>query len=275
MTARTFALVLFDATEAAWLIEKATEVALGFDAHLTALHPFNPVVFADGMDAEPMIFSTMLEWEEKESKKIRAWFEEALRKNGLRGEYRAQGSLYGAEGFLLSGARSADVVILGTTAGRSPDNRVLAHRIVREAGRPALVLGQDTGLGAPAQRIAVGWTDTREATRAAHDVIALAAPGAEFALVSLHTDASEVMSGLTGRDDLAAAFDRAGFSVTTTDRPAIAEKRADELVRFAREVEADLLATGAFGHSQIYDMLVGTVTRQFMERAPVPTLLSV
>lgn len=274
MATRTFALILFDAISATWLIEKAVETAVGFNAHLTALHPFNPVVFTDGTGGDPMIFATMLEWDEKESAKIRAQFDETLRKNGLQGEYRAQKGLYGSESFLLGGTRGADMVIVATTADCSPDDRVLAHRMIREAGRPVLVLGQESSLCAPAKRIVIGWTETREATRAAHDVLGLAASGADITLVSLHSKASDVTPGLTAREDLAAAFDRAGFSVTIAERPATAEDRVAELVRFAREVDADLLATGAFGHSQVYDLFIGAVTRDLVDRAPLPILIS-
>jgi len=274
MATRTFVLIAFDETEAGWLVEKAAECAIGFDAHLTLLHPFSPILFTDGMGSESVVISTMLEWEETESSRIRSQFEDVLRRNGLQGEYHAQNSLFGAEGFLLGGARAADIVLMGATADRSPDDRVLAHRFVREAGRPVLVLGRNAGLSAPASRIAIGWTDTREATRAAHDALALAAPRAEISLVTLHSKASEVAHGLTAREDLAAALDRAGFKVTTADRPATAEDRAGDLVRFAREVDAELLATGAFGHSQVYDMLIGAVTRELLDQAPIPILLS-
>lgn len=274
MTTHTFVLVIFDATEAEGLIERAAAAAVGFDAHLTALHPFNPVFYANGMGAEPVIFSNLLEWEETESARIRTLFEEALRRNGLQGEYRAQTVLYGTENFLLGGTRAADVVLLGATAERSPDDRTLAHRVVREAGRPILVLGPKAGISRPAEKVVIGWTNTREATRAAHDAMTLAAPGAEVTLLSLHNRASEVTLGLTSRDDLAAALDRAGFSVTTAERPATAEERAAELVRFATESGADLLATGAFGHSQVYDMLVGAVTRDLLDHAPTAILLS-
>ena len=274
MTTRTLALLLFDTASAEWLIEKAAETASGFDAHLTALHPFNPVVVPSAIGAEPMIVSTMLEWEETESTTIRTHFEEVLRRNGLQGEYRAQTGLYGAESFLLGGTRAADMIILGTTKEISPDDRVLAHRLIREAGRPALILGKKTRFPNPAKQIVVGWTETREATRAVHDMIGLAAPGAEITLVSLHAKASEVAQGLTSREDLAAALYRVGFSVTIADRPATAEARAEELVRFARELNADLLVTGAFGHSQVYDMLIGAVTQDLLDDAPLPVLMS-
>lgn len=274
MSVRTLGVVLFDAAEAAWLVDRAADVALAFDAHLIALHPFSPVIWANGLGGEAVYFASMLEWEEKEAGKIRTVFNEALRRNGLQGELRAQGDLYGAEPFVVGGVRGADVVILGATADRSPDGRLLAQRVVRESGRPALIMGKEAQLRAPARRIVIGWTDTREATRAAHDALRLAAPGAEIALVSFHGRASEVARGLSGRDDLAAALDRAGFKVEAADQLSSSDGLPDALVRFAREREAELLVTGAFGHSQIYDLLVGAVTRDLMDHADLPILLS-
>lgn len=274
MKNRTFLLVVFDGTEADWLVDKAADTASGFDAHLTVLHPFTPIVFAAGFEAEPIIFSSMLDWEETEAAAIRSRVEEALRRNGLQGEYRAQTGLYGAEAFLLGGARAADVVLIGATGDRSPDDRLLAHRLIREAGRPVLVLGRNSALPGPAKRIVMGWTETREATRAVHDAIHLATPGAEITLLSLYGRASEVSQGLSGGEDLAAALDRIGFRVTVTERPANPDERAAELLRCARETQADLLVTGAFGHSQVYDMLVGAATRDLLNEAPIPTLLS-
>lgn len=127
---------------------------------------------------------------------------------------------------------------------------------------------------APAQRAVIGWTDTREAARAAHDALGLLAPGAEISIVSFHARAGEMTRGLDGRDDLAAALDRAGFRVDVVDRMSGGDGLPDALLRFAREVGAQLLVTGAFGHSQIYDLLVGAVTRDLMDQAGLPVLMS-
>ena len=274
MTVRTLAVVLFDVAEAAWLIDKAAEVAVGFDSHILALHPFSPTIWANGLGGEAVYFASMLEWEEKESKKIRAIVDESLRRNGLQGEYRAQTDLYGAELFVMGGARCADAVIIGATGDRLPDGRLLAQRVVRDCGRPALVLAKGTRFRAPARKIVIGWTDTREATRAAHDALGFAAAGAEITLVSFHARAGAMTEGLSGRDDLATAFHRAGFKVEVVDRLSSGEDLPTNLVRFALERQADLVATGAFGHSQLYDLLIGAVTRELMDSAPLPVLFS-
>ncbi|MDG4648191.1 universal stress protein [Roseibacterium sp. SDUM158017] len=277
MNARSLCLVIFDASEARWLVPRASELAAGLDAHLTAIHPFTPILFANAVGSEPMLFSSMIEWEETESARIRALLEETLRRDGIQGEYRAQAGLHGTDAFLLAGGRGADLVIVGTngTEARSPDDRVTVHRMIRDLGRPVLVLPEEAGgLRGPASRIVIGWTETREAARAAHDARLLAAPGAEIELVSVLRRAEEAAPGISSREDLAAALDRHGFRVTLSDRSGTADDRAETLLRAAREAGADLLVTGAFGHSQVYDMLIGAVTRDLLENAKLPVLLS-
>ncbi|TFL16389.1 universal stress protein [Jannaschia formosa] len=276
MTARTLALIVFDSTEAAWLIPMASSVAFSLDAHLTVLHPFRPIVFASGYMAEPSYYASIRAWEEEEAEKIRELVREQTRANGLQYEYRPQKDLYGAESYLLSSARGADLILLGSNRapGRSPDDRGLAERLIRAAGRPVLVLDEASRPALPAERIVIGWSDTREATRAAHDALTLAAPGAAIELVTVLAHAYEDRPGLDAREDLAAAFDRLGFQVTVTDRSGVAGDRAAELVRAAREGGAGLLATGAFGHSRLYDFAIGAVTRDLLETAEIPLLVS-
>ncbi|KAA9006712.1 universal stress protein [Histidinibacterium aquaticum] len=276
MTARTFALVVFDKLEAKWLIEKTCELALAFDAHLIALHPYSPVIFYEGTGYTPAVFTTLQKWEEEESREIKSVFDEETRRNDIRAEFRAQETLHGNEPFLLSGARGADLVIMGsnTTGKRSSDDESLAERVIRQVGRPVLILSPDMDLGGPFSRIAVGWSETREATRAAHDALDFAKPGADVNLIGLVARASDEMPGFDSRHDFAAALDRRGFRATTTDRSAPAGSRGAELIQAANELNSDLLVAGAFGHSRFYDFMIGAVTSHLLKSPGVPVLLS-
>ena len=276
MTTRTLALIVFDSNEAAWLLPMAASVAFKLDAHLTVLHPFSPVVYFDGFLADPTIYASIQSWDADEADKIRGMVEHQTSANGLQSEYRPQKDFYGAEPFLLSSARGADLVILGSnrSPGHSPDDRGLVERLIRGVGRPVLVLDTASKPVLPASKIVIGWSDTRESTRAAHDALTLAGPGAKVELVTVLAHARQDAPGLDAREDIAAAFDRLGFQVTVTDRSATAGDRADELVRVAREGGADLLATGAFGHSRLYDFAIGAVTRDLLETAEIPVLVS-
>ncbi len=276
MTVKTLALIVFETTEAEWLLPKAAAVAYSLDAHLTVLHPFTPVVLYGGMFGEPTFYASLQSWELEEAEKIRKLIAHQTQAYGLKSEYRRQNGLYGAETYLLSSARSADLVILGSnkTPGRSPDDVARVERLIRGVGRPVLVLDQGSKPVLPARRIVIGWSDTRESARAAHDALTLAAPGASIELVAVLAHASEAVPGLDSKDNLASAFNRLGFAVTVSDRSAMAGDRAAELVRVARERGADLLVTGAFGHSQLYDFAIGAVTRDLLETTEIPLLVS-
>lgn len=276
MSVKTICVVIFDANEAEWLIEKTSVLALALDAHVIGVHPYTPFTFISGIGAEPIIYPTIQDWEESASDEIRDLFEQTVRKNGIRAEFRRQSVLYGAEPFVLSSARGADLVLMGTNGSksRSPDDRSLAARIIRNLGRPVLVLSPETTLGGLAERITIGWSETREATRAAHDALAIAKPGASIELVSVLARAGEETPGFDSRDDFAAALDRRGYVVTTADRIASADSRAEELLKAATESGADLLVAGAFGHSNVYDLVVGAVTPDLLDRSPLPVLLS-
>jgi nucleotide-binding universal stress UspA family protein len=42
----------------------------------------------------------------------------------------------------------------------------------------------------------------------------------------------------------------------------------------ARDCHAGLMVSGAYGHSRFRELVLGGVTRELLERAPVPVLLA-
>lgn len=276
MALKTIALIIFDTAEAEWLIDKCSALAHSFDAHLIGLHSFSQAIFFDGMTAAPMVYATHQEWEEEESNKIRDMFNETTRKNDVRAEFRPQDTIYGSEAFLLAGARGADLVVMGYNGShaRSPDDQAMAERLMRNLGRPVLILSPEANIPAQFENIVIGWSETREATRAAHDALELAKPGANINLIALLARAGDEKPGADTREDFAAALDRRGFKALITDRMATVDHRGEELLRAAAESDADLLVAGAFGHSHFYDFMVGAVTSHILKNTKLPVLLS-
>lgn len=148
------------------------------------------------------------------------------------------------------------------------------ERMTRNLGRPVLVLTPAARVSGPVARLTIGWSDTREATRAAHDALSLVQDGAEIELVTVVSRAPRGVPGIDGKSDFATSLDRLGHRVVVTERSAAVEQRAETLISAAQEFGAEMLVTGAFGHSQLYDFVVGAVTRDLLEFAPLPVLLS-
>jgi len=49
---------------------------------------------------------------------------------------------------------------------------------------------------------------------------------------------------------------------------------SDVLARHLRDVDAELLVMGAYGHSRFREAIIGGATRDLLERAEVPVLLA-
>ena len=277
MTVKTIALCIMGKSEADWLIPAACDLARGFGAHLTGIRPVEtivpPAVRASAYWPEPALF----DWQIQESEEIRNRFEAVTRGESFGSEVRVQeASAIEATQFLLDSARAADVLVMGRgETGRSKaGERRLREVAIRGSGRPVVLLPRDRPLSGPAGRILIGWSPTREATRAAHDAVALLAPGATIDLLRVHSKVSSSDLVFDTRHDLAAALDRHGFVVNLVDRHAPAEEAGSELLRVARETGVDLVATGAYGHSRAYDFVIGAVTGYLLDHAELPVLLS-
>jgi nucleotide-binding universal stress UspA family protein len=52
------------------------------------------------------------------------------------------------------------------------------------------------------------------------------------------------------------------------------DKVPDVLAHEAFEMGADMIATGAFGHSRAYDFVIGAATRNLLSDAKLPVMFS-
>lgn len=279
MTIKTIAVCLTTTAEAEWLVPMSCDLARGRGAHLIGVHPSEPVVpyvaATSGIGA--MAAPQFMDWQLEETEAIRKRFEEAAAGDGFVSEWREQGaSDLGAEDFLLDSVRAADLVVMGQPEAEMPraDHRRFFDAIVRYAGRPLLLLPKTAQPQALGGRAMLGWSGTREATRAAHDLLLLMQPGADIDIGFIQRGAARGRDD-TSREDLAAAFARHGFKTRVTEvARGAAEDTGEQLMRMAREAGADVLAVGAYGHSLVYDLVVGAVTRQLYEAPALPVLFS-
>lgn len=275
MTPRTFAVGLMSAPEAEWLLPAAVDlVARTPGAHLIGVHPVDAYVPYTGLEAgiAGMASPLFLDWQIEETEAIRARFDAATQGQGIVAEWRSQTiGQSGVEDFLLDSLRAADLVLLGQPdagAARSIEGR-LQEQAIRQSGRPVLYIPRGAETARPFRRLLVGWSNTREAARAAHDALALAEPGAEVDILHIGAEGDAA----DGRTDMAAAIDRLGFKTTLLHRPR-GEGVAETLIQTAFERGADLIVSGAFGHSRAYDFVIGAVTRDLMKATKLPVLFS-
>jgi nucleotide-binding universal stress UspA family protein len=180
---------------------------------------------------------------------------------------------------LLLESRYADLVVLSRDSaapgpgGTAAHARSLPERVCLHGVRPVLVVPGDwrgPGLDGPA---VVGWDGGTCALRAIAAALPLLqrAPSVELALVN--PDQFADLHGDEPGADMATYLSRQGVKVD-----AVVERThttvGNALISLARYCGATLMVSGAYGHSRFREWVLGGVTRELLERAPVPLLLA-
>jgi nucleotide-binding universal stress UspA family protein len=177
------------------------------------------------------------------------------------------------ETFVVSQARSADLLVVGRAPSPMDICRCLdPGAAVLRVGRPMLVVppGVDT---LKAERILVGWKDSREARRALQDSLPLLHEAKSVAIVEVCEDGMEA-SARQHVKDVARYLTRHRVSVGSATAGAAKHGIADHLIDLARVEGADLIVTGAYGHSRLGEWIFGGVTRELLASSPVCCFVS-
>ena len=168
-------------------------------------------------------------------------------------------------------ARSADLVVIGQMKATGGAYRALdPGEAVLKMGRPTLVVPDGVST-LRAEHVVIGWKDTREARRAVYDALPLLQGATRVTIVGA-CKGDEEKTALRHLDDLTRYLTL--HRINGGPR-VILEQRgsgAAQLIRVAQEEGADLLVTGAYGHSRLGEWVFGGMTGDLI--ATQPDLLS-
>ena len=169
----------------------------------------------------------------------------------------------------------ADLLVMGGEADWETQwlRRRACETIVMGAGTPLLILAGADALP-PVQNAVLGWKDSTEARRAVHDLVALVEPGAKLSVVTVGTVDDDGLAHDESADEVVRHLIRHGLRAEKKLLTGTELSDSETLEAFALEDGADLLAIGAFGHSRLREVMLGGVTRRFLDRARLPLLLS-
>ena len=172
-------------------------------------------------------------------------------------------------GFLVEQARAGDVVVVGRPAKDDAEDVMLgvaASDIVLGVGRPVLVVppGVERMSG---KRVVVAWKDTREARRAVIDALPFLKAAEEVFIAGAGDE-----TPLATVQDVASYLARYGIVAKPVVEALTDGRPATALLRIAQRVNADLIVTGAFGHSRMRQWVFGGVTRDLLDHAGIPVL---
>jgi nucleotide-binding universal stress UspA family protein len=143
---------------------------------------------------------------------------------------------------------------------------------ILKMGRPILVVPEGVN-SLRAEHIVIGWKDTREARRAVRDALPFLQEATRVTIVEA-CGPGEEKTALGRLDDVARYLSyhriNAGPKVMLEQKGS----GAQQLIRIAQEERADLLVTGAYGHSRLGEWIFGGMTRELLAASPICCLMS-
>ena len=177
------------------------------------------------------------------------------------------------ENYVVSEARSADLVIVGQGRETVDICRSLdPGTAILKTGRAILVVppGVDT---LKAERILIGWKDSREARRAVQESLPLLQAAKSVAVLEVCDHGAEI-AGRQRVEDVAQYLARHRISIGSATAATAMKRVADRLIESAEAEGADLIVTGGYGHSRLGEWIFGGVTRDLLKSSPVCCLLA-
>jgi nucleotide-binding universal stress UspA family protein len=143
---------------------------------------------------------------------------------------------------------------------------------ILSVGRPVLVVPD--GVVAPrAEHVVIGWKERREARRALRDALPFLRDAGRVTIVEI-CNRGEEDAARDHMDDVARYLER--HRINGGPRVILHQNGsgAAALTKVAAEEGADLLVTGAYGHSRLGEWMFGGVTRDLLATSPICCLMS-
>ncbi|OAN92887.1 hypothetical protein A8B84_17435 [Marinobacter sp. EhC06] len=204
---------------------------------------------------------------------VRDRFEAMVRARGISAEWRLSESELAEE--LMLHARYAGLALVPPfESSPEPSMTVrMAEHVIFGSGRPTILIPDEWAAGRIGRRVVVGWNASREATRAVGDALPFLAQAEAVKVVCV---CDEPDGELECREDFGADLCRhlARYGVQVTLEQVDGGKVGPVLLEQARAFNADMLVIGAYGHTRLTRLVLGSATRTVLCQASIPVLVS-
>jgi nucleotide-binding universal stress UspA family protein len=172
-------------------------------------------------------------------------------------------------------ARYADLTLIcrGKPADDPVQTSVLDGALF-ESGRPVLILPEGEARFPAAETVIVAWDASVEASKAVRDALGLLKAAKRVHAVLIDPVPSFDGHGPEPGADLATYLGRHGIALDIHRLPREGQEVADILNRTARDLGADLIVMGGFGHSRLRQRIFGGTTTTMLRQAAVPVLMA-
>lgn len=279
MSFKTILVCLTTEANAERLMKAACHLAGKFDAHLIGLHTRQAMLVHPGVAVHltPESIQAFHDAQTRQAEQIHEVFKRETAKVTFANEWRLVNADAGsASEQIVEQARRADLVVMSQADPEHDraDQSDIQRDVIQGSGRPVIVIPNIGEYNQFGDKIMIGWSATREATRALHDAIPFVRDHGEATVMWVtHSEKDADYLGQSAAE-VASGLERHGIRTTVTPWQNADIKIGDALLNEASENGADMIVTGAFGHSRFYDFAIGATTTHLLKHMTVPVLFS-
>jgi nucleotide-binding universal stress UspA family protein len=174
---------------------------------------------------------------------------------------------------VVSESFAGDLIIIGQSRSETAALTTQLDRdeVVFESAAPVLVVPTGSSSGA-FNRVVIGWKPTRETARAVHEALPLLREAKEIIVLSVADDRryADALYDV----DITAALSRHGLRVERAVIGASDLGVGKSLRDEAERRGAELIVTGAYGHSRLREWILGGVTQDLLDLSSIPVLMA-
>ncbi|PIE16498.1 MAG: universal stress protein [Rhodobacterales bacterium] len=278
MAYKSLLTVLTDTEIAKAALDKAIDVAQKEEAHLD--------VVCLGVDrtqtgyyytgAGVVFQQEVIEKAKKEAEEAEAYANGVLQNSGLQFSIeKAVAQLAGLGRVVSHKARFSDLVILPRPYGKThgQEQEIILEAALFEGSAPTLITSTEASLNTEGLRVIVAWNESLEAMAAIRAALPMlqAAESVNIAIIDPpqhgpdRSDPGGALSQMLARHGV-----KTEISILAKTMP----KVSDVLLRHARDIDADMLVMGAYGHSRFREAILGGATRNMLESANIPVFMA-
>lgn len=251
------------------IIKLSVELARKFNASLIGVSAADvppPVVTPDGMVIDGEMLLAERDAIEKRMVQLEAEFQRLVG-GSVAASWR--GSVDNPTRYVIEQARAADLVVTNAPLRQNQLRSADAASVTLGAGRPVLVAA-DNAEHLLAKTVLVAWKDTKEARRAVADSLPLLVAANEVVVATIAADPDAYVRGSV--DDVLHFLKQ--HKIAARSEILTGSEDGERLLEVARSLRADLIVSGAYGHSRLREWAFGGVTRALLGQGNISRLMS-
>jgi nucleotide-binding universal stress UspA family protein len=278
MSYRTILVHCNDRRRIETLLAPAVSLAEQFQAHLIGLSvaPSVAVIAVSPAVGPPIVLDEHCKQYREDNPAMRSAFEAATRGHAIVSEWRDDEADAHVADRVLRYARAADLVVAAQPDPQWPNTQWLdvSDRLAMESGRPVLIVpnaGAHAGIGG---KVLIAWNGRREAARAVFDALPILERAKEVKVVWVDSQSERELSQDIAVADICATLTRDGVNCQATKQQELRAGVGETLLACAKDMSADLLVMGCYGHTRLREFVFGGASRYVFAHMSLPVLMS-